>query len=110
MSSDGWCSVSLTEGDISRATEEHLLVNFGAEVVVEAIGTTPATNGNYLQRYMVEYARSDGQFFYVSGEDETVRNLSLNCANNNICNIGHGMTMNKNNFMMLVAGIGLQAN
>ena len=75
MSSSGWCSVSLgsmCEGNISTAMEQYLLVDFGAEVVVEAIGTAAASNGNYLESYMVEYARSDGQFFSVLGEDGTV--------------------------------------
>lgn len=52
--------------------EQYLLVDFGAEVVVEAIGTAGATNGHYLKQYMVEYARSDGQYFNVPAEDATV--------------------------------------
>ena len=77
MSSNGWCSVSLgsmCEGNISQAMEQYLLVDFGAEVVVEAVGTAAASNGNYLESYMVEYARSDGQFFTVSGENGMVYN------------------------------------
>ena len=95
MSSNGWCSISLAEGDISGTLVQYLLVNFGAEVVVEAIGTAPANNGNYLQRYIVEYARSDGQFFNVSGENGIVSSLSpivygLLC----MCICILGMTMN----------------
>ena len=62
----------MCEGNISQTMEQYLLVDFGAEVVVEAIGTAAASNGNYLESYMVEYARSDGQFFTVPGEVDTV--------------------------------------
>ena len=65
MSSNGWCSAS-TCVPATTAMEQYLLVNFGAEVVVEAIGTAAASNGNYVESYMVEYARSDGQYFAVS--------------------------------------------
>ena len=75
MTGSGWCSVSLAsmcEASISTAMEQYLLVDFGAEVVVEAIGTAAADNGNYLTSYMIEYARSDSQYFTVSSEDGTV--------------------------------------
>ena len=59
-------------GNISRAMEQYVLVDFGAEVVVEVIGTAAASNGHYLASYTVEYARSDGQYFTVPAEDGMV--------------------------------------
>ena len=77
MTSSGWCSVSLSsmcDGNISREMEQYVLVDFGAEVVVEAIGTAAASNGHYLASYTLEYARSDGQYFTVPAGDGTVCN------------------------------------
>ena len=62
----------MCEANISRAIEQYLLVDFGAEVFVEAIGTAAADNGHYLETYRMEYARSDGQYFTVQAEDNTV--------------------------------------
>lgn len=75
MTQNGWCSVSLTsmcERNISRAMEQYLLVDFGAEVFVEAIGTAAANNGNYLVKYQIEYATSNGQYFTAQAEDGMV--------------------------------------
>jgi len=71
MTSNGWCSASTCVA-ATAAMEQYLLINFGAEVVVEAIGTAAASNGNYVENYMVEYARSDGQYFAASSKVGTV--------------------------------------
>ena len=55
---------------------QFMMIDFGAEAVVEAVGTAASDNGNYMSEYAVEYARSDMQFFSVNSEDSnsTVRN------------------------------------
>ena len=87
MTNSGWCSVSLSsmcEANISTAMEQYVLVDFGAEVVVEAIGTAAASNGHYLESYTVEYARSDGQYYTVPARDDTVHFITMPTANNSV--------------------------
>ena len=62
----------MCEANISTAMEQYVLVDFGAEVVVEAISTAAASNGHYLESYTVEYARSDGRYYIVPARDGTV--------------------------------------
>ena len=78
MSNSGWCSTSLSstcgEG-VSGSMEQYVMIDFGAEAVVEAVGTAASDNGNYMSEYAVEYARSGMQFFSINSEDSnsTVR-------------------------------------
>jgi len=69
----------MCEGNISRGMEQYLLVDFGAEVVVEAVGTAAADNGNYLSKYMVKYARTGGQYFNATAEDATLVCMYYGC-------------------------------
>ena len=67
----------MCEANISTAMEQYVLVDFGAEVVVEAIGTAAASNGHYLESYTVEYARSDGRYYTVPARDDTVHFITI---------------------------------
>jgi len=53
---------------VSGSMQQHVMIDFGAETVVEAIETAASNNGNYLSGYSVEYARSDMRFFTVIDE------------------------------------------
>ena len=56
----GWCSNYLT---CNSTTDEYeyIEIDFGVEVVVEAISTVSA-GGGYVTQYYVQYARSNGEY------------------------------------------------
>ena len=54
----GWCS---DYSQCSITQDEYIEIDFGAEVVVEAISILQAAGG-YVTQYFVEYARSDRVF------------------------------------------------
>ena len=68
----GWCSDDLT---CDNGESQFIEVDFGAEVIVEAIAILRA-GGGYVTRYSVEYAPSDGDYHCIS-EDETVRKYDI---------------------------------
>jgi len=84
MPNGGWCSASLSsmcgEG-VSDSMQQHVMVDFGAEAVVEAIGIAAGNNGNYLSGYAVEYARLDMQFFNAIDESSNTTVCSSYVAN-----------------------------
>ena len=48
--------------------DEYLEINFGAELVVEAIIMASNTEGFYITEYTMEYAGTDGMYEYVISE------------------------------------------
>ena len=69
MSGNGWCAESMcTVGSDSQ----YLQVDFGAEVVVEAIAINSVDN-SYVTKYYVEYGSDVNQLYCVISEfNETV--------------------------------------
>ena len=69
MSGDGWCAESMCTVGSQR---QYLQVDFGAEVVVEAISIDSVDESFYVTEYYVEYASDESQFHCVatvSGEN-----------------------------------------
>ena len=58
----GWCSDDLT---CNSAERQFIEVDFGAEVIIEAVAILRA-GGGYVTHYSVEYARSDREYHCVS--------------------------------------------
>ena len=77
-SGSGWCSDFTT---CASTRDEHIEIDFAAEVIVEAISIFGAA-GSYVTQYNVEYARSDREFDCVS-EQESNQSVSshYNVAN-----------------------------
>ncbi|XP_065898710.1 uncharacterized protein [Dysidea avara] len=65
LSGTGWCSANTCN---TQQIDEYLQINFGAELVVEAIAVTSNSEGFYVTQYMLEYAGSDGMYEYVIAE------------------------------------------
>ena len=65
LSGTGWCSANTCN---TQQIDEYLQINFGAELVVEAIAVTSNSEGFYVTQYMLEYAGSDGIYEYVIAE------------------------------------------
>ena len=68
MSGDGWCAQSMCRGGSDR---QYLQVDFGAEVVVEAISIrhVDSRSYHYITEYYVEYGSNDSQFHCVISKD-----------------------------------------
>ena len=66
LSGIGWCSAS--------TDDVYIEIDFGAELVVEAIVILPNNQTFYVMRYMLQYAGSDGLNNYVisNSSDSTV--------------------------------------
>ena len=76
MSGDGWCADSIC----STGSEGHYLqVDFGAEVVVEAISIENANQGYYVTKYYVVYGLDVNQLHCVISEESngTVSDLAV---------------------------------
>ena len=74
MSGDGWCAQSMC----TIESESHYLqVDFGAEVVVEAISVTSIYDDTFYQvtEYQVEYG-SDLNHLYCVASEESNNNVS----------------------------------
>ena len=65
LSGTGWCSENTCN---SQMIDEYLEINFGAELVVEAIIMASNTEGFYITEYTMEYAGTDGMYEYVISE------------------------------------------
>ena len=65
----GWCSDDITCNNSSE--RQFIEVDFGAEVIIEAVAILRA-GGGYVTHYSVEYAGSDRDYHCVS-EQITVR-------------------------------------
>ena len=65
---DGWCAESMCTVGSER---QYLQVNFGAEVVVEAIsiGIVDRRYYHYVRQYHVEYGSNESQSYHVISED-----------------------------------------
>ena len=80
MSGDGWCASSMCG---MQSPNHYLQIDFGAEVVVEAIaidGIDYYGNSFYITEYYVEYG-SDGNQFYCAVSEESIGNVSFNKIN-----------------------------
>ena len=79
MSGDGWCAESMcTVG----SEKQYLQVDFGAEVVVEAISIDSVNESFYVTEYYVEYASDESQFHCVatvSGENVSFNSTIITC-------------------------------
>ena len=71
----GWCSDDLT---CDNGESQFIEVDFGAEVIVEAIGILRA-GGGYVTHYSVEYAPSHGDYHCINERipNETVRKYDI---------------------------------
>ena len=59
---------------------QYVIVDFGAEAVVEAIVTAASDNDSYLLSYYVEYARSDMLFSdFIDQNSNTM--VCFDCSN-----------------------------
>ena len=66
MSGYGWCADSIcTVGSV----RQHLQIDFGAEVVVEAIAIERARYHHYVKEYYVEYGSNESQGYHVISKD-----------------------------------------
>ena len=66
MSGNGWCAQSMcTVGSESQ----YLQVDFGAEVLVEAIGIDSVDGNLNVTKYYVEYGLNVNQLYYVISEE-----------------------------------------
>ena len=67
---DGWCAESMCTVGSER---QYLQVNFGAEVVVEAIVIKTPTDYpirfHYVRKYHVEYGSNESHSYHVISED-----------------------------------------
>ena len=70
ISDIGWCAESMCTVGSER---QYLQVDFGAEVVVEAIAIKRATynlkHHHYVREYYVEYGSNESQSYLVISED-----------------------------------------
>ena len=70
MPDDGWCAESMCTVGSER---QYLQVNFGTEVVVEAIVIKTPTDYpiryHYVREYHVEYGSNESQSYLVISED-----------------------------------------
>ena len=70
ITDNGWCAQSMCTVGSER---QHLQVNFGAEVVVEAIAIKRAIDNlkhhHYVREYYVEYGSNESQSYHAISED-----------------------------------------
>jgi len=57
LSGYGWCAESVCTAGTSR---QYLQIDYGSEVVLQAIAIDTNDYGLYVKEYMIEYAGSDG--------------------------------------------------
>ena len=79
MSGNGWCAHSTcTVGSQSH----YLQVDFGAEVVVEAISIDSVDESFYVTKYYVEYGLDESQLHCVTSKEsnETVSFFGRRCG------------------------------
>ena len=57
LSSTGWCAESMCTVDASR---QYLQIDYGSEVVLQAITIGTSYDRFYVNEYMIQYAGSDG--------------------------------------------------
>ena len=67
MSTDGWCAQSMCT---TGSEGQYLQVDFGAEVVVEAIAIASVYESFYVTKYYVEYG-SDVDHLYCMISEES---------------------------------------
>jgi len=65
LSGSGWCSANACN---SQPGDVYLQIDFGAELVVEAVAVASNSEGLYVTQYMLEYAGADGMYEYIKDE------------------------------------------
>ena len=88
MSGDGWCADGNSTCTVGSG-RQYLQVDFGVEVVVEAISIRHANYYyNYVKEYYVEYGSNASQLHCVISKDSnTVVSLCSYLAIKIICNV-----------------------
>ena len=68
ITDNGWCAESMCR---VKSERQYLQVDFGAEVVVEAIaiGIVDSRRHHYVREYHVEYGSNESQSYHVISED-----------------------------------------
>jgi len=67
LSGSGWCSANACNtqpGD----DYDYLQIDFGAELVVEAVALASNSEGFYVTQYLLQYSGADGMYEYVHAE------------------------------------------
>ena len=67
MSGDGWCAQSMCT--VGSESQEYLQVDFGAEVVVEAIAIASVDESFYVTKYYVEYGLDVDHLYCMFSEE-----------------------------------------
>ena len=69
MSGDGWCA-NRTRIDMGRveSANQYLTVDFGAEVIVEAISIGIVNDSSYVTRYFVEYGSNTNDLHRIDAD------------------------------------------
>ena len=62
LSGAGWCADSVCN---TEPTRQYLTIDYGIEVVLQAIAINATSRGFYVTQYMIEYAGSDQAFACV---------------------------------------------
>jgi len=67
LSGSGWCSANTcnTQPDDDY---EYLQIDFGAELVVEAVTLASNSEGFYVTQYLLQYSGADSMYEYVDAE------------------------------------------
>ena len=76
MSGDGWCAESICEVE---SDDHYLQIDFGDEVVVEAIAIDGVEDFVYVTKYYIEYGLNVDELYCVISEEsnETVSTLDI---------------------------------
>ena len=62
MSGDGWCADRVDTGSTVESAYQYLQVDFGAELIVQAISIGNVNGSFHVSRYFIEYG-SDANYF-----------------------------------------------
>ena len=68
MSGNGWCAESICEVE-SDDHDHYIQVDFGAELVVEAIAIDDVEDNSYVTEYYVEYGIDANELYCVISEE-----------------------------------------
>ena len=74
MSGDGWCGDNQDVCTVMDSPSQYLQVNFGAEMVVEAVAIAKRYY-HYVTKYYVKYGSNTSHFYYAISDDSS-KNVS----------------------------------
>ena len=76
MSGDGWCAESICKVE---SDDHYIQVDFGAELVIEAIAIVGVEGNGYVTEYYVEYGLDVEELYCVISQEsnETVSTLTV---------------------------------